>query len=985
MTAGTHPEPDAPRPADTDSATPASPPRFLVGVGASAGGLEALGQFFAAVERGQGTAFVVVQHLSPDHRSYMVDLLARKAQLTVQSATHGVPIESDHIYVLPPRKLLRVEPDHVVLEDLLPSRGQQMPIDVFFHSMAETWKARCVAVVLSGTGSDGTQGVRAVKDQGGMVMVQSAASAEFDGMPRSAINTGVADFIAAPGELPELLRQFVRHPLAGLQDRAMWNPDTHQSDLQRVFNILRERTGVDFTGYKANTIHRRIARRMLVQQIESLQAYGSFLGRSTQETELLFNDLLICVTSFLRDRDVWLKLEQEVVPGLLQARNAETLRAWVPGCSTGEEAYSLAMVLMETMEQTGQHRDIKIFATDISRQSLEIAAMGHYSKSALINVPIAWLERYFVANEDGYRVSQKLRRAVVFARHDLLHDPPFMRVDMVCCRNLLIYLLPAYQTKVFHTFGQSLNEDGILLLGSSETPGEQTEFLTPVSSKHRIFRRRSTPNRMPQTTSEPPPGLRPASDGSRTLRPHRALDLKVSQDMVTKELIKAFAPPCFVVNERRELLHVFGRGGEYLRHPDGALSNNVLRMTAHSIGQALGPALNKAIRDNTEFVYENVDFPHHDAHRVVKLRVIPLALPVQSERLFLVLMEESRDRPDPVPAEDFQADRGALQRIRELEQELAYTRDSLQSATEELEASNEELQASNEELIASNEELQSTNEELQSVNEELHTVNAESQRRIDEMQVLSNDLSNMFTVAQVGAILLSVDLRMRRLASAVFTLTGLTPADIGAPVEVLARQLDSEAIMPMLRRVAQLESTEELEIRARSGAYLLLRATPFLNEAGAPEGLVMTLMDISSRSRTLHQLAASETLLRSVLNALPSHVAILDTHGTITQVNEAWDRFALDNGGQPGRVYGVGASYFEACRNASGPFGDEAMQILRGMEAVNEGRQPCFEQIYPCHAPQGQRWFHLHVSRLPGPQGGLVVSHTRVRAPGNTA
>lgn len=971
---------DTTAPADPARDAP-EPPRFVVGVGASAGGLEALGRFFSALTPALDMAFLVVQHLSPDHRSYMVELLSRRSRLPVLQAEHGAVLEAGHIYMLPPRKLLRLSQGRIVLDDMQPERSLLMPIDLFFHSLAEEWKSRSIAVVLSGTGSDGTQGVRSIKEQGGLVLVQSEDSAEFDGMPRSAIGTGLADFIATPDEMPALLLQFVRHPLAGQQDKPVWIQDATQNDLAQVFDLIRTRNGVDFSAYKPSTIQRRIARRMTVQQVDSLAAYAKFLTHSQQESDILFNDLLICVTRFLRDREVWQKLEEDILPELLlQSGDRTPVRAWVAGCSTGEEAYSLAMVLTEVIERLGQRRDFKIFATDVSLDSLAIAGQGIYSKSAVADLPATWLERHFVAGEDGFQVSQALRKAVVFARHDLLNDPPFMRMDLICCRNLLIYLQPANQNKIFQSFGHSLKPEGILLLGSSETTGDQADFLAPVSSKHRIYRRQGPGSRPADLPQEPSRRASEPAQPASGLRLSRPSELRATQDMVARELLREFAPPSLVVNERRELLQVFGSAGEYLQHPDGMLSNNVLRLTAHSIGPALGPALHKAIRDNTEFVYDNVDFEHGPSHRLVRLRVRPLNLAGKVERLFLVVIEDVRERTEVPVFEDFKADRSALQRIRELEQELTYTRDSLQSTTEELESSNEELQASNEELIAANEELQSTNEELQSVNEELHTVNAESQRRIDEVVLLSNDLSNMFSVAQVGAILLSADLRMRRLASAVFSLAGLRPADIGAPVEVLARQLDSDVVMPMLRRVARDSSTEELEVVTPSGAHLMLRATPFLDEMGAADGVVLTLMDVSARSRTLNQLISSENLLRSVINALPCHVAILDATGVITQVNEAWDRFTRDNGAVPGRTYGVGSNYFDSCRQASGPFGEEARTVLQGMLETLTGTRTHFETVYPCHSPQGQRWFHMHVSRLPSSPDGLVVSHTLIES-----
>jgi two-component system CheB/CheR fusion protein len=953
-------------------------PEFIVGVGASAGGLDALGRFFGAVPAQNGLAFVVVQHLSPDHKSFMVELLSRKSHMPVVQAEDGQTLRPAHVYLLPPRKLLKVFQGKVLLTDTAPERGLQLPIDVFFRSLADDQKGRAIGVILSGTGSDGTLGVRAIKDEGGMVMVQSEASAEFDGMPRSAIGTGLADFIAAPEELPGLLAQYVKHPLA-VRDGALVREETApESAMRLIFAILRERTGVDFSFYKATTIDRRIERRMSVQQIDSLQSYARFLETSPQETEVLFNNLLICVTRFFRDREMWELLEKDLLEKLLEALGPqETFRAWMPGCSTGEEAYSMAMVLSEVMERMGRRCEVKIFATDVSKESLDAASIGFYSESMVADIPPERLARHFVRRPDGFQIAQTLRKSVVFARHDLLKDPPFTRMDLVCCRNLLIYFQPLLQAKVLQAFRNALKPDAVLVLGSSETPGELADRFTTVNARHRIYRLKAGARGL-ELPFPIGPGRTVESLHATASRLHRPPEIRTSLDFILREIIREFAPACFVVDENRELLHLFGRAGEYLQHPDGSTTNNILRLTTHNLGPALGPALHKAARDNAEFVYDNVRFTHNGVGRVARLKVRPLATPGQSTQLFLVFVEEVRVQPEVQPGQDFQTDQAVSQRIRELEQELAHARENLQATVEELETSNEELQASNEELVASNEELQSTNEELQSVNEELHTVNAEHHGRIEELIALSNDLSNLFTVANIGAALVDEDLRLRKMASAMFPLTGLTPSDVGAPIEVLARQLDAPAVLAMAARVRDSGVTEELEIMTGRGKVLLVRATPFLTETGQSSGLVLTLVDITARSRSEARVVASEGLLRGVLNSLPAHIAVVDAGGVITQVNEAWDRFARQNGAPKGSALGVGANYFDICRAASGPFGDEARAVLEGMEAVLAGRLPCYELEYPCHSPEGHRWFLLHVSRISLPTPGLVVSHSRL-------
>ncbi len=956
-----------------------STPKFIVGVGASAGGLDALGRFFGAIPAKTGLAFIVVQHLSPDHKSFMVELLSRKSAMPVEQAEDGAAIRADHVYLMPPRTLLKIFQGRIVLVDLNPDSGLRLPIDVFFRSLADDQQGRAIGVILSGTGSDGALGVRAIKDAGGMVMVQSEASAEFDGMPRSAIGTGVADFISPPEELPTLLLQYVVHPFAVRDGLLVREETAAESAMRQLFAVMRERTGVDFSYYKPATIDRRIERRMSVQQIDSLLSYVRFLETSPQETEILFNNLLICVTRFFRDRKMWELLEHEVLPKRLESLPPDApFRAWMPGCSTGEEAYSAAMLIDEIMERMGRQHEVKIFATDVSKESLEIASLGVYSQSMVADMPPQRLARHFIQRQDGFQIRQAIRQSVVFARHDILKDPPFARMDFVCCRNLLIYFQPILQTKVVQSFRNSLLPDGILVLGSSETLGGLTDRFTTINGRQRIYalKEGSGPAELPIIDRA---GRASETLHVTALRPVRGAVKLSSTELITREVVRAVSPACFVVDEDRELVQVFGRGGEYLRHPDGEVTNQILRLTSHNLASALGPALHKAAQTNAEFIYEGVHFSHLDERIEARLKVRPLTAAGLAKRLFLVFIEDIRSQAPISAATNFQGAEVVSHRISELEQELTLAREGLQATVEELETSNEELQASNEELLASNEELQSTNEELQSVNEELHTVNAEHHSRIEELVGLSNEVSNLFTLANLGAIFVDSDLRLRKMASAVFKLTGLTPADLGAPIEVLCRQLDSPAVLAMATRVRQSGESEEVEVVTPRGPVLLVRAVPFQNEFGQNSGLVLTIVDITVRSKSDARIAASERLLRGVLNSVPSHIAVLDEHGVITHVNEAWDRFARQNCKAGGATFGVGVNYLEVCRSASvGPFGDDARKVMDGMEAVLSGRIPHFELEYPCHSPTEQRWFHLQVTSIALPAPGLVVSHTRL-------
>lgn len=519
----------------TESTTaPSTQPIFIVGIGASAGGLEALGRFFGSMPAQNGMAFVVVQHLSPDHKSFMVELLSRRSQMRVLQAVDGQPLLPDHVYLLPPRKFITVFHGKIVLEDHTHERGLRLPIDMFFRSLAEDQKGQAIGVILSGTGSDGSLGVRAIKEAGGMVMVQSETSAEFDGMPRSAIATGLADFVGRPEDLPNMLAQYVQHPFAAKLGNLSSESAEPEPAMRQLFVLMRERTGVDFSDYKPGTIDRRIERRMSVQQVEAIESYVRFLKTSVQESEALFNNLLICVTRFFRDRDLWETLEQDILPKLLeQLDSRETFRAWLPGCSTGEEAYSLAIVLAEVMEKLNLHREVKIFATDVSKKSLDVASAGLYTATMVAEISPDRLAKYFDRRTDGFQVNARLRKFAVFARHDVLKDPPFSRMDLVCCRNLLIYFQPLVQTRVLQSLRHALKPEGVLILGSSESTGDLSDRFNTVNSRLRLYR----PKPGTRGLSIPIPTLGGKPQSPMALRPGRASlvpEVRTSLDYITR-------------------------------------------------------------------------------------------------------------------------------------------------------------------------------------------------------------------------------------------------------------------------------------------------------------------------------------------------------------------------------------------------------------------------------------------------------------------
>ncbi len=952
-------------------------PHFIVGIGASAGGLEALVKLFSSMPLDNGLAFVVVQHLSPDHKSFMVELLSRKTPIPVLRAEDGLEIKPNHIYLIPPKKNLKMFQGRLLLVEPDYARGFNLPIDVFFRSLAEEKMHQSIGIVLSGTGSDGTMGIRAIKDSGGMVMVQSESTAQFDGMPRSAISTGLADFILPPEEMPRQLIQYLQHPFV-IKERAILREHSSTDTLMhKVFALLKERCGADFSYYKPSTIDRRIERRITINQLNNLEEYYRYLEASSREANLLFNELLIGVTRFFRDRDAFEFLEKSVLPSLFaRGDRTETIRVWIPSCSTGEEAYSMAMLFADELARRGESRSIKIFATDISKLAIEAASSGLYTESEIAEVPPDRLKRYFVRKSGAWQVSPALRQMVLFARHDLLKDPPFTKLDLVSCRNVLIYFQSALQSKVIQLLHFALKPEGILFLGNSETVGEQMDKFQALSTRHKVYQTRSV-GRMPLL--DLPPGV-PLTQGStvrpvfpetaRLIRHHPSADLRLV-DTVYADVIKDYVPACLVVDENNDVIHLLGNAGEYLRPPSGAFTRNVLKLTSHNLSVALATMLHRAQRDGEVVEFDHLRFKQGRKMQTVRVRVKPLASKEKSGhglRLIFIEPQELVDAPKG-PSEEFKADQNAIRRIADLEQELVYSKESLQATIEELETANEELQATNEELLASNEELQSTNEELQSMNEELHTLNTENQNRIEELTELSNDISNLLATSGVATLLIDSNLRIRRMSSALFALTALKPTDVGAPLEALGRELHMPELITLAQEVSAGGTPREQLVKRAGDRSFLVRLAPYRTETSAIKGLVLTLIDLTERKQ-------QEELVQSIIDSIPAHVAVVDEMGTILYVNEPWKRFGRENDLSSGHGQ-VGDNYLQACQKAalSEP---TAIRCMKGIESVSQGDQSHFEMQYACHSADRDRWFLVSVDQLAGARRGLVISHFNI-------
>ncbi|MBC8070538.1 MAG: PAS domain-containing protein, partial [Deltaproteobacteria bacterium] len=855
---------------------------YVVGIGASAGGLEALERFFAHLPTDTGMAFVVVQHLSPDFRSLMDELLARRTKLPIALVEDGMAIEPDHVYLIPPKKEMIISGGRLLLSERERQQELTLPIDVFFRSLAQDCGPRAIAIVLSGGGSDGSRGIRDVHEAGGMVVVQDEGSAQFDSMPRTARDAGVATWVLAPEDMPRALLEHLGRGDVGTVASA--GPPTPHG-MAAVYQMLQSEFGLDFKDYKPSTVTRRIERRLQMSRVEDIDAYVARLHSERDELDVLYRDLLIGVTRFFRDEEAFALLEERVLPELLRNASDKPLRVWVAGCATGEEAYSIAILLHELGAGTAGGRPVKVFATDVHRGSLDFAARGIYEESAVANVSSERLARYFRRHGSGYQVVADIRQMLVFAPHNVIKDPPFTRVDLISCRNMLIYLQPAAQQKVLSLFHFALNRGGMMLLGPSESPGLLLRDFETVEAHWRLYRKHSDVripvDTRPQPTRSFPPGVAPAQrSGAR----HSMAQLLDTYDA----LLERHMPPSLLVNDRGELVHAFAGASKFLRRQDGRQGLELLDMVDPELKLTLVGGLKRAARDPQGVVFTGVRIPDGEGQAAYRVTITPTASNAAAPPHLLVAFERLGDTPAPAPASGSEIDVGQVphEQVVALEAELTYTRENLQAAIEELETSNEELQAANEELLASNEELQSTNEELQSVNEELYSVNAEYQRKIEELTELTNDMDNLLAATDVGTVFLDSRLHIRKFTPQIGETFNLLPQDVGRPIDAFTHGIEHPELMADLRGVLASGERIERELRDGRGRTLFLRILPYRAQ-GAIDGVVLTLIDTSGLKAAEDALFHERYLLDSLLGSVPDAIYFRDVRGRFIRANQA--------------------------------------------------------------------------------------------------
>eukprot|EP00913_Durusdinium_trenchii_P028473 g26701.t1 len=833
-----------------------------------------------------GMAFVVVQHLSPDFKSLMDELLSHQTNMRIHRVEDGMLVEANAVYLIPPKKEMIISDGRLLLTDKDPQQALTLPIDHFFRSLAQESGRDAIAVVLSGTGSDGSRGVRDVHDAGGLVVVQSVESAKFDGMPKSALDTGVADLIMQPEEIPAALLRYIQHPIVAslADDSEPFRPG--ETGMSKLFRLLRNEYGIDFSHYKPSTVCRRIERRLLMKQIGDVDEYVDRLSVDPDELNSLYKDLLIGVTRFFRDPDAFRRLETEILPELLSQTPVDgEFRIWVPGCGTGEEAYSLAILVRECLDMLNRPVNVKIFATDVHRASTDFASAGVYSQQNLSELEPERIQQYFTQTGDGFQVVQELRQMIVFAHHNIIKDAPFTKLDLISCRNLLIYFQPAAQKKVLSLFHFGLRTGGLLFLGPSESPGELSDEFETIDPHWKFYRKRRdirlpADMRLPLSTGSVQ--LHSAALGS----PAAARAGWDSQLQETcNVLLDEFMPPALLIDSNRKLLHTFHGSEKYLTLKGGKTSTNIVDLVDSDLRIALSGALNRLEKNQTETRLRGIRI-ENGTRITLGVKAVPTRQADGAHTLITLEEETPPDSHDDA-ATSIDINQESRDRVELLENELRYARENLQATVEELETSNEELQAANEELVASNEELQSTNEELHSVNEELYTVNAEYQRKITELTQLNNDMDNLLRSTEVGTVFLDRSLRIRKFTPQISRAFNLLPQDIGRRIDAFTQNIDEPKLLERVAEVLESAKPYEREVRDQQGNWYLLRILPYRSSVLEVEGVVLTLIDISALKQARAEVQELNRQLTGFLENSTTFIYVKDLEGRYTLCNHA--------------------------------------------------------------------------------------------------
>ena len=867
----------------------------IVGLGASAGGIEALIQFFDAMPAGTGVAFVVVLHLDPTRESQLSAILGLHTSMPVVEIEDGTDVAPNHVYVIAPNHDLTLDGDTLRLTDPSQPRGHHHPVDVLFKSLAEQRQERAAAIILSGTGTNGTQGLKEIRAAGGLILIQDPSGARFDGMPRSAIGVGLSDHVMAPGDMPGTLKRYFQHGYVAAPDGLAALPADKQPGLDQILDLLRARSGQEFRSYKPSTLLRRINRRMSLKNLGELGEYIELLQADPNEVQVLVRDLLISVTSFFRDTQAWTILDETVITQLVADRETgASVRVWVPACASGEEAYSIAMLLIERAEAAHKQFDLKIFATDVLDDNLNAARAGVYPGASVEMLPPERVRGFFEKLDGSYQIRKTLRDLVVFARHDLLRDPPFSRMDLITCRNMLIYIEPEYQRRALTLFHFALREGGRLFLGSAETIGRADDLFEPVSKKWRIYRRIG-PTRH-DIVDFPLHGGHLAGQHRMDAIPSYEPSVRVTET-ARRVLLDRYAPASVLIDQKGRVLYFHGETGDYLKQPNGEPTRDLLAMAREGLLAKLRGAMDTAITSSHDTSF-SAQIRQSDMQRLVCVTLSPLP----SSLLLVTFEPESRD-PAPVAREPEAGEREASSA---LEDELRSTRAELQGTIEQLESVNEELKASNEESTSINEELQSTNEELetskeelQSFNEELHTVNNQLQHKIRELEEVGDDLSNLLSGTGIATLFLDTRFLIKWFSPAMEELLNLLSSDIGRPIGHFARKFADDKLLGDAETVLAKLTPIEAEVRSDDARWFVRRVLPYRTRDNRIAGLVITFIDITERKRANDASEEARIYAEAIVSTVRQPLVVLDDDLRVRSANPAF--YAL-SGATPDRT-----------------------------------------------------------------------------------
>jgi two-component system CheB/CheR fusion protein len=862
----------------------------IIGIGASAGGLEALENFFRLMPASSDAAFIVVTHLAPDHASLLSEILQRSTEMPVIEAKDQAIVKPNCVYIIPPNRDMKISHGILQVSEPAEPHTQRLPIDMFLSSLAEDQKKNAIGIILSGTGSDGTQGFRAINDAGGITIAQDPATAKFDGMPISAINAGHADYVFTVEKMVEFILS--DKPLHALKNIKSNTPST-QNTITQILEQLCAATGVDFTLYKKSTIGRRIERRMAKHNIEEIELYARYLKENPAEIKVLFKELLIKVTNFFRDPEAFAFMEKVVLPKLCKDKPDDyVFRVWVPACATGEEAYSIAILLCELMAKTKQQFNVQIYSTDLDDDAIATARAAIYPANISLDVSPERLRNFFLKHEDGYRIKKEVREMVVFAIQNIIKDPPFTKLDLISCRNLMIYMESGLQNRLVPMFHYALKPDGVLLLSPSESVGTYTELFSPIERKwkfyHAINRKTST-NPMinsPYIWADKNHHQVPEQVMTKTKETNFA-------ELSRKLLIKYFAPASIITNLKGDIVYIHGETGKYLRPAPGHATLNIIEMARNGLEVELRNGIHAMTQGSPIFKAE-IHYKYNDEPATVSLCVRHLPILDDNEGLLLVSFEDvtvieskTKRKTAAKPAD--------LARIEELEHELSYTKENLyatieeqQAANEEFKSTNEELQSTNEELQSVNEELETSKEELQSVNEELITVNSELQAKIEHLASAQNDIKNLHDNMNIATIFLDTGMLIRRFTRDASKIYRLVESDVGRLLADIKCDLIDEDILIQAENVLETLTPVEREVCSKKDDWYLLRIQPYRTLDNVIDGVVMTFTDITSRIKDEELVKEARELAESIINTIREPILVLDNKLKVISTNKAF-------------------------------------------------------------------------------------------------